>query len=194
MRRSKSLRRGATWAGLLVSGLAGVALGLSGYTFYFGEGFASIFFPDTIKYMPFAVARASINTGAQGGFGGGSGGVTQALDADTALLLVAAWLLGSMIMTVVFTERAEITGSQRGRTGSEAEPPIRLDTPVRGKSSERLPKEPLRCCPGEGIRRNGCFCHASRASITSAAPTTLTQPTHDLAAGAADPARTQCTP
>jgi hypothetical protein len=63
---------------------------------------------------------------------------------------------------------------------------------ARGKSSERLPKEPLRCCPGEGIRRGGCFCHASRASITSAAPTTLTQPTHDLAAGAADPARTQC--
>src|SRR5215212_10988648 len=52
-------------------------------------------------------------------------------------------------------------------------------------SSERLPKEPLRCCPGEGTRRSGCFCHASRASITSAAPTTLTQPTHDLVAGAA---------
>src|SRR6185369_16349498 len=46
-------------------------------------------------------------------------------------------------------------------------------------------KEPLRCCPGEGLPRKGCFCHASRASITSAAPTTLTQPTHDLAAGAA---------
>src|SRR5436309_909989 len=29
------------------------------------------------------------------------------------------------------------------------------------------------------------FCHAPRASITSAAPTTLTQPTHDLGAGAA---------
>jgi hypothetical protein len=29
-----------------------------------------------------------------------------------------------------------------------------------GNCSERLPKEPLRCCPGEGIRRNGCFCHA----------------------------------
>jgi hypothetical protein len=50
---------------------------------------------------------------------------------------------------------------------------------------ERLPREPLRCCPGEGIRRNGRFCHASRASITPAAPTTLTLPTHDLAAGAA---------
>ena len=42
-----------------------------------------------------------------------------------------------------------------------------------------------RCCPGEGVRRNGHFCHAVRASITSAAPTTLTLPTHDLAAGAA---------
>ena len=42
-----------------------------------------------------------------------------------------------------------------------------------------------RCCPGEGVRRNGRFCHASRASITSAAPTTLTLPTHDLVAGAA---------
>ena len=42
-----------------------------------------------------------------------------------------------------------------------------------------------RSCPGEGVRRGGHFCHASRASITSAAPTTLTLPTHDLAAGAA---------
>jgi len=44
--------------------------------------------------------------------------------------------------------------------------------------TERLPKEPLRCCPGEGIRRGGRFCHAPKASITSAAPTTLTLPTH----------------
>ena len=45
--------------------------------------------------------------------------------------------------------------------------------------------KPLRCCPGEGVRRNGLFCHATKASITSAAPTTLTRPTHDLEAGAA---------
>jgi len=94
-------------ATLARSQLAGIGAGIA---FYFGEGFASIFFPDIIKYMPFAVARASINTGAQGGFGGGSGGLTQALDADTALLLVAAWLVGSLLVTVLFTERAEITG------------------------------------------------------------------------------------
>ena len=29
---------------------------------------------------------------------------------DTALMLVAAWLVGSLIVAVLFTERAEITG------------------------------------------------------------------------------------
>ena len=55
------------------SQLAGIGAGIA---FYFGEGFASIFFPDVIKYMPFAVARASIDTGGGGfgGFGGGGGG------------------------------------------------------------------------------------------------------------------------
>jgi len=43
---------------------------------------------------------------------------------------------------------------------------------------KRLPKEPLRCCPGKGARQGEHFCRASRASITSAAPTTLTLPTH----------------
>jgi cytochrome c nitrite reductase small subunit len=38
MQRATPSRRGVTWAGLLVSGLAGVALGLSAYTFYYGEG------------------------------------------------------------------------------------------------------------------------------------------------------------
>jgi ABC-2 type transport system permease protein len=95
-------------ATLARSQLAGIGAGIA---FYFGEGFASIFFPDIIKYLPFAVARASINTGAQGGFGGGgNGGVTVALEPDTALLLVAAWLLGALVVTVAFTERAEITG------------------------------------------------------------------------------------
>ena len=51
--------------------------------------------------------------------------------------------------------------------------------------SKRLPKEPLRCCPGKGARQGEPFCRAARASITSAAPTTLTLPTHDLVAGAA---------
>jgi ABC-type transport system involved in multi-copper enzyme maturation permease subunit len=94
-------------ATLARSQLAGIGAGIA---FYFGEGFASIFLPDIIKYMPFAVARASVATeGSSGGFGGGGSGVV-ALSADTALLLVAAWLVGSLLVTVLFTERAEITG------------------------------------------------------------------------------------
>jgi len=91
-------------ATLARSQLAGIGAGIA---FYFGEGFASIFLPDIVKYMPFAVARASINTGSAGGLG--DSGVV-ALDADTALLLVAVWLVGSLLVAVLFTERAEITG------------------------------------------------------------------------------------
>src|SRR5512143_413858 len=43
-------------ATLARSQLAGIGAGIA---FYFGEGFASIFLPDIVKYMPFAVARAS---------------------------------------------------------------------------------------------------------------------------------------
>jgi hypothetical protein len=96
-------------ATLARSQLAGIGAGIA---FYFGEGFASIFFPDVIKYMPFAVARASIDTGG-GGFGGGDGGAAaaaQALSPDTALVLVGVWLVGALLVTVLFTERAEITG------------------------------------------------------------------------------------
>jgi len=95
-------------ATLARSQLAGIGAGIA---FYFGETFARIFLPDIIKYMPFAVAQASIDTGGGGGFGGGGGGgFVQALEPDTALLLVAAWLVGSLVVAALFTERAEITG------------------------------------------------------------------------------------
>ena len=99
-------------ATLARSQLAGIGAGIA---FYFGEAFASIFLPDVVKYLPFAVAQASVNTGGASGFGGGGGGsdgggFAAALPADTALLLVAAWLIGSLVVALVFTERAEITG------------------------------------------------------------------------------------
>jgi ABC-2 type transport system permease protein len=96
-------------ATLARSQLAGIGAGIA---FYFGETFATIFLPDIVKYMPFAVARASVNTGgtAGGGFGGDGGQALASLPADTALLLVAAWLISSLIVATVFTERAEITG------------------------------------------------------------------------------------
>lgn len=95
-------------ATLARSQLAGIGAGLA---FYFGELFATVFLPDIVKYMPFAVANASIDVagGGGGGFGGGNGG-PPALAPDTALMLVAAWLVGSLIVAVLVTERAEITG------------------------------------------------------------------------------------
>jgi len=97
-------------ATLARSQLAGIGAGIA---FYFGETFARLFLPDIVKYLPFAVAQASLDTSASGNVGGGPGGGAAgitSLPADTALLLVAAWLIGSLLVAVVFTERAEITG------------------------------------------------------------------------------------
>ena len=94
-------------ATLARSQLAGIGAGIA---FYFGESFAAIFFPDIIKYMPFAVARASLDTGGGFGGGGGGGGLTQALEPDVALVVVGVWLLGALLVSILFTERAEITG------------------------------------------------------------------------------------
>jgi ABC-2 type transport system permease protein len=93
-------------ATLARSQLAGIGAGLA---FYFGELFATVFLPDIVKYMPFAVANASIDVSGGGGFGGGAAG-PPSLEPDTAIVLVAAWLVGSLVVAVLFTERAEITG------------------------------------------------------------------------------------
>jgi ABC-2 type transport system permease protein len=93
-------------ATLARSQLAGIGAGIG---LYFAETFARIFLPHIIKYMPFAVATAGL--GASSAFGGGGGGGRlEQLPADTALLVAAAWLVGSLIFVVLFTERAEITG------------------------------------------------------------------------------------
>ena len=95
-------------ATLTRSQLAGIGVGIA---FYFGETFARFFLPGIIKYMPFAVAQASIDTGDGGPGGpGGGGGIIQVLEPDVALALVAAWLVGSLLVAIAFTERAEITG------------------------------------------------------------------------------------
>ena len=95
-------------ATLARSQLAGIGAGIA---FYFGEGFAQLFLPDIVKYMPFAVARASIDTGtANSGFGGDAATAASALSPDTALVLVAVWLVGSLALALLYTERAEITG------------------------------------------------------------------------------------
>jgi ABC-type transport system involved in multi-copper enzyme maturation permease subunit len=96
-------------ATLARSQLAGIGAGIA---FYFGGTFAGLFLPDIVKYLPFSVANASVSTGAGGGFGGGGGGGAQivALDANTALVLVVVWLVGSLVVAAAFTERAAISG------------------------------------------------------------------------------------
>jgi ABC-type transport system involved in multi-copper enzyme maturation permease subunit len=110
------------WAAIVMEGSIGFAIATlarsqlagigAGIAFYFGESFASLFLPDVVKYLPFNLANAAV--GSSGGFGGGGGGGAGAastpLSADLALLLVAAWLIGSVIVAAGFTERAEITG------------------------------------------------------------------------------------
>jgi hypothetical protein len=100
---------GFTIATLARSQLAGIGAGIA---VYFGEQFASIFLPDIIKYLPFNVANAAVATSGGSGFGGGDGGgaVISRLAPNDALLVVVAWLIGAIVVSLLFTERAEISG------------------------------------------------------------------------------------
>jgi ABC-2 type transport system permease protein len=88
------------------SQLAGIGAGIA---LYFGESFASIFLPDIMKYLPFNVATAAVRTGTSGG-GFGGGNQIAAVDPNTAIILVAIWLVGSLLVTAIVSERAEISG------------------------------------------------------------------------------------
>jgi hypothetical protein len=97
---------GFTIATLARSQLAGVGVGIA---VYFGEQFATFFLPDVVKYLPFHAADAVVATGADGG-GFGGGAVLAQLDPNAALLVVGAWLALGLVVTALFTERAEISG------------------------------------------------------------------------------------
>jgi ABC-2 type transport system permease protein len=92
-------------ATLARSQLAGIGVGIG---VYFGEQFASIFLPDVVKYLPFNAATAVVEV--SGDRGGGGGAIISPLDPNLALLIVAGWLIGALIVTSLFTERAEISG------------------------------------------------------------------------------------
>jgi len=93
----------ATLAG---SQLAGVGVGIG---VYFGEQFATIFLPDIVKYLPFHAASAVVAVSDAGEFGG-NGTVAGRLDPTVALVVVAAWLVGALVVTSLFTERTDISG------------------------------------------------------------------------------------
>ena len=94
-------------ATLFRSQLAGIGAGIA---LYFGEQFAGLFLPDIMQWLPFDAATAVL--GEQAGIGGpGGGGIeVTALDPNTALVVVAAWLIGAIVVSALFTERAEIGG------------------------------------------------------------------------------------
>jgi ABC-2 type transport system permease protein len=93
-------------ATLARSQLAGIGAGIA---VYFGEQFAAIFLPDIVKYLPFNAANAVVATGGGGGLGGG-GATLPPLEPDVAMVVVAAWLVGALAVSALFTERAEISG------------------------------------------------------------------------------------
>jgi hypothetical protein len=97
---------GFTIASLARSQLAGIGAGIA---FYFGESFASIFLPDVVKYMPFSVANAAVASGSPV-VGGNGGSAIASLPPDQALVLVAIWLVGALVVASLFSDRAEITG------------------------------------------------------------------------------------
>jgi len=98
---------GFTIATLARSQLAGVGVGIA---VYFGEQFATIFLPDFVQYLPFHAATAVVAVRGGGGFGGGGNPQLARLDPDAALGVVAVWLVVALIVTTLFTERAEIAG------------------------------------------------------------------------------------
>jgi ABC-2 type transport system permease protein len=84
------------------SQLAGVGAGIA---VYFGEQFASLFLPDVIRYLPFNAATAVV-----GAAPGGGGSTVSSLEPNTALVVVLAWLVGALVVSALFTERADIGG------------------------------------------------------------------------------------
>lgn len=86
------------------SQLAGIGVGIG---LYFGEQLSGLFLPDIVKYLPFAAASSVISAGGGGGMGGAQ---APALPPDAALAVTLAWLVGSLVVAALVTERAEIGG------------------------------------------------------------------------------------
>ncbi len=89
------------------SQLAGIGAGIA---LFFGEQFSAIFLPDVVKYLPFSAARAVVDLQAGAGIGDIGDAIASSLEPNAALIVVAAWLVGALVVSASFTERAEIVG------------------------------------------------------------------------------------
>jgi hypothetical protein len=89
------------------SQLAGIGVGIG---LFFAEGVAGIFAPHVIKFFPFSASGAVVAGGAGGSTVVNGTELGATLDANTAILVTAAWLVGSLLVACLWTERAEISG------------------------------------------------------------------------------------
>ena len=96
---------GFTIATIARSQLAGIGVGIGAY---FAEGIAGVFLPDVIKWLPFSAATAVLARSGSVSVGGAQAATS--LDPNTAVIVVAAWLLGALVVSSAWTERAEISG------------------------------------------------------------------------------------
>lgn len=96
---------GFAFATVARSPLAGVGAGIA---LYFIEQFAGLLLPDLVRWLPFSAAAAVISGADMSGLQGGGG--ANALDPLIALVVVLVWLVGSLAVAAIYSERAEITG------------------------------------------------------------------------------------
>jgi len=89
------------------SQLAGIGVGIG---LFFAEEVAGIFAPHVIKLFPFSASGAVVSGGGGGSMMVGGTELGATLDANTAILVTAAWLVGSLLIACLWTERAEISG------------------------------------------------------------------------------------
>ena len=92
-------------ATLARSQLAGIGAGIA---LYFGGTFLQLLLPSIVKWLPFNAANAvvaSSNTEQMAMMGMRM----DQLEPNIALVVVALWLVGSLIVTAVYVERAEIS-------------------------------------------------------------------------------------
>ena len=91
-------------ATLARSQLAGIGAGIA---LYFGGTFLQLLLPSIVKWLPFNAANAVVaNTSSERMAMMGMS--LDQLEPNPALVVVALWLVGSLIVTAVYVERAEI--------------------------------------------------------------------------------------
>ena len=89
------------------SQLAGIGVGIG---LFFAESIAGFFVPHIIKWFPFSASGAVVTGGAGGSTVVNGQELGASLDATTAILVTIAWLVVSLAVASLWTERAEIGG------------------------------------------------------------------------------------